>query len=388
MKKIMALIVIMTCCSLAFVSCSNSDNYSEGIEFTSNGDGSCDVSGIGTCTDAEILIPPSYNGDKVTSIGGGAFQGCTGLTSIVIPDSVTSIRTVAFQGCSNLTSIDIPNSVTSIDITAFQGCSNLTEIRVTEGNPVFHSDGNCLIETKTKTLVLGFKNSVIPNDGSVTSIGPLAFSTCSGLTSIDIPNSVTSIDITAFQGCSNLTEIRVTEGNPVFHSDGNCLIETKTKTLVLGFKNSVIPNDGSVTSIGPLAFSTCSGLTSIDIPDSVTSIDLGAFSNCTGLTSIDIPDSVTNIGNSAFSDCSGLTSVTIPDSVTSIGDMAFSSCTSLISIHIPTSVTSMGGSAFFKCFNLTDIYYTGTESEWNAISKGLLWDENTGSYTIHYNYIP
>ena len=309
MKKIMALIVIMTCCSLAFVSCSNSDNYSEGIEFTSNGDGSCDVSGIGTCTDAEILIPPSYNGDKVTSIGGGAFQGCTGLTSIVIPDSVTSIRTVAFQGCSNLTSIDIPNSVTSIDITAFQGCSNLTEIRVTEGNPVFHSDGNCLIETKTKTLVLGFKNSVIPNDGSV-------------------------------------------------------------------------------TSIGPLAFSTCSGLTSIDIPDSVTSIDLGAFSNCTGLTSIDIPDSVTNIGNSAFSDCSGLTSVTIPDSVTSIGDMAFSSCTSLISIHIPTSVTSMGGSAFFKCFNLTDIYYTGTESEWNAISKGLLWDENTGSYTIHYNYIP
>ena len=104
-----------------------------------------------------------------------------------------------------------------------------------------------------------------------------------------------------------------------------------------------------VTSIGASAFSGCSGLTSVTIPDSVTSIGSYAFRNCSGLTSVAIPDSVTSIPDYAFCNCSGLTSVTIPNSVTSLGREAFSGCSSLTSISIPESVTYFGASCFEGC---------------------------------------
>ena len=193
-------------------------------------------------------------GNSVKSIGEYAFYCCYGLTSIAIPDSVTSIGVQAFSNCSGLTSVTIPNSVTSIGDSAFRYCSSLTSITIADG---------------------------------VTSIGGYAFSGCSGLTSVDIPDSVTSIGSGAFSGCSGLTSITVEQGNAVYHSAGNCLIQTESKTLILGCQNSVIPNDGSVTSIGNYAFSGCSGLTSITIPSRVTSIVSYAFKNCSGLTSID-----------------------------------------------------------------------------------------------------
>ena len=355
------------------------------------------------------LVLPSY----ITKINQNAFSGCSSLTSITIPDSVTSIGDSAFSGCSGLTSITIPDSVTSIGGGAFSGCKGLTSI-------------------------------TIPN--SVTSIGNWAFSGCSGLTSITIPNSVTSIGAYAFSFCTGLTSIIVDEGNTKYHSAGNCLIETESKTLIAGCKNSIIPTDGSVTSIGSSAFRGCTGLTSITIPnsvtsigedafygctgltnitipDSVTSIDRYAFYGCTGLTNITIPDSVTSIGDRAFYDttwynnqpdglvyagkvaykykgtmpsntsivlkegtlgitdyafegCSGLTSVTIPDSVTSIGYEAFYNCSSLTSITIPDSVTSIGDFAFGNCTGLTSIAFNGTIAQWSAISKGYHWKNN------------
>ena len=230
------------------------------------------------------------------SIGSHAFYGCSGLTSITILDSVISLEDSAFYGCSGLTSITIPDSVTSIGDYAFSGCSGLTSITIPD---------------------------------SVTSIGDYAFSGCGGLTSITIPNSVTSIGDYAFSGCG-LTSIIVEQGNAVYHSAGNCLIETTSKTLIVGCKNSVIPNDGGVTSIGHNAFYNCSGLTSVTIPDSVTSIGSNAFYNCSGLTSIVIPDSVTSIGSYVFYNCGSLTSITIPDSVTRMGSFVFDFCSELI----------------------------------------------------------
>ena len=250
-------------------------------------------------------------GNSVTSIDGYAFNGCTGLTSVKIPDSVTSIGDSAFRDCG-LTSVTIGNSVTSIGKYAFTGCSGLTSINVAKGNAKYHSTGNCVIETTSKTLILGCKASVIPSDGSVASIGMRAFYGCTGLTSIEIPDSVTSIASDAFYGCTGLISINVAKDNTKYHSDGNCLIETESKTLILGCKNSVIPNDGSVTSIGESAFRGCSGLTSIIIPDRVTSIGYQAFYNCSKLTSVTIPGSVTDIGGSAFSGCSSLENITIP----------------------------------------------------------------------------
>ena len=224
----------------------------------------------------ELIIPSEIEGYPVVSIGSWAFGGCTGLTSITIPDSVTSIDYSAFYGCTGLTSITIPDSVTSIDYSAFGGCTGLTSITVDENNAVYDSRNNCnaIIETATNKLISGCKNTVILD--SVTSIEDFAFSGCTGLTSITIPDSVTSIGWRTFEGCTNLTSI-------------------------------TIPN--SLTSIEDGAFSGCTGLTSITIPDSVTSVDYCAFSGCTGLTSITIPDSVTMINWYAFDGCNGLTDV-------------------------------------------------------------------------------
>ena len=222
--------------------------------------------------DTEIANLPSGSGDNTALIN----LIDRSVKSIEIPEGTTSIGGSAFSHCTGLTSITIPDSVTNIGYQAFYDCCALTSI-------------------------------TIPN--SVISIGDSAFSNCTGLTSITIPDGVTSIGYYAFYYCTSLTSMNVSSGNTVYHSAGNCLIETETKTLIYGCKNSIIPSDGSVTSIGGSAFSYCTGLTSITIPDSVTSIGDSAFSNCTGLTSVTIGNSVTSIGNSAFYGCTGLTEI-------------------------------------------------------------------------------
>ncbi len=322
----------------------------DGIYYNFSGDEATVTSGDwGYLYSGSIVIPESvtYKGNtySVTSIGISVFYGCSGLTSIIIPNSVTSIGNYAFYGCSGLTSIIIPNSVTSIGDAAFASCSGLTSIVIESTNTVFDSrnDCNAIIETATNTLVAGCKNTTIPS--SVTSIGDDAFDGCSGLTSIIIPNSVTSIGDDAFHGCSGLTSIIIPNsvtriGNDAFYGCS-------------GLTSIFIPN--SVTSIGGHAFDGCSGLTSIIIPNSVTSIGYSAFFNCSGLTSIFIPNSVTSIGGFAFHGCSGLTSIIIPNSVTSIGDHAFYGCSGLTSIIIPNSVTRIEDSAFSRCSSLTSV---------------------------------
>ena len=321
-----------------------------------------------------IEIPSS-----VMYIGSEALAYCSRLTSITIPEGVVSIEQGAFEN-TGLTSITLPKTVTSVENNSFSSCESLTAITVAEGNPVYHSEENCLIETASKKLVLGCKNSVIPTDGSVTSIGANAFRGCSGLTSLTIPSSVKIIGDCAFEGCSGLTlltipnevtkigtsvfsscsaliEITAEAGNLVYYSVDNCLIERESKTLVLGCKNSTIPSDGGVTSIGAHAFYGCSGLTLIEIPNSVTSIENFAFYGCTGLTSVTISSSVTSIGHYAFYKCTALSSVTIGSGVTSIGDNAFSGCSSLTSVTFAegSQLTSIEREAFEDCSSLTSI---------------------------------
>ena len=310
-----------------------------------------------------VTIPNS-----VTSIGNYAFYNCSGLSSVTIPNSVTSIGYGAFANCSGLTSVTIPNSVTSISEFAFGGCSGLTSVTVDKNNGTYDSRDNCnaIIHTSTNKLIVGCNNTIIPNSvtsigdnaflvcsgltsvtipNSVTSIGKYAFYNCSGLTSVTIPNSVTSIGYGAFGGCSGLTSVTVDKNNGTYDSRDNCnaIIETSTNKLIVGCKNTTIPN--SVTSIGDRAFEGCSGLTSVTIGNSVTSIGKYAFAGCWGLTSVTIGNSVTSIGDYAFTDCSGLTSVTIGNSVTSIGYDAFRGCsglTKLVSLAVEPPICGRG----------------------------------------------
>ena len=181
--------------------------------------------------------------NSVTAIGGGAFLGCSSLTSVTIPNSVTSIGDGAFSECSGLTSITIPNSVTSIGYYAFYNCSSLTSV-------------------------------IIPN--SVTSIGSYAFKGCSGLTSVTIPNSVTSIGTSAFSECTGLTSVSIPNSVTV--------IDEMTFEDCSSLTSITIPS--SVTIIGQFAFYGCSSLTSITIPSSVTIISDFAFRGCSSLKEI------------------------------------------------------------------------------------------------------
>ena len=271
--------------------------------------------------------------NNITIIGTFAFSDCDSLTSVIIGDGVITIWDMAFEKCSNLTSVVLGDSVENIYDSAFSWCDSLTSI-------------------------------VIPD--SVGLIGKHAFSYCFSLTSVVMGDNVAYISEGAFLNCSSLTSISIPD---------------------------------SVIYIGGQAFYLCSNLTSVVIPDSVVYIGDGAF-NCDRLASITVDTNNTKYksidGNLYSIDGNVLiqyaigkpeTKFTVPDGVTSIGYGSFYGCSSLTSVVIPDSVTSIDEWAFYNCENFKDVYYTGSEEEWNAITIDSF-NNYLAEATIHLNYVP
>ena len=318
-------------------------------------------------------------GNSVQEIGDYAFAACDGLTSVTIPNSVTNICWQAFFSCSNLCKVTLGNSIVNIGESVFTNCINLREINFPNslkqiGRVAF---GHCAL-TKIKlpnsltsigdlafTDCEELNNFIIPN--SVTNIGYCAFQNCRTLTSIEIPNSVTSIGESICAGCPNIVSIKVGKDNSVYDSreDCNAIIyksipgfpnDSIESILIQGCSKTRIPQ--SVTSIGEHAFEGCTTLTSIELPMGLTSIGDYAFEGCSNLVQMKIPNSVISIGEWAFSGCTGLKNIVIPNSVTYIGSWAFNHCSSLDGIEIPESVRWLGDNfndIFNECSELTHI---------------------------------
>lgn len=271
--------------------------------------------------------------NSVKTIGMAAFEYCSSLADIVLPEGVTTIARSAFWGCSSLSRIDLPEGVTTIGHSAFYGCEKLSSVK-------------------------------LPN--SLTTIEGFAFSGCNGLT-ITIPDNVESMSMLTFSDCtglditipgrfltkienpigSNCKDVRVTI------AEGTTVIEEYAFQKRPGIVSVTIPE--SVTSIGHAAFWQCSGLTDIIIPSSVTEIGDDAFSKCTNLTNVTLPDGLTFIGEGVFNGCTKLSEINIPKKITAINNATFSGCVSLRNMIIPDNIQSIGGRAFEYCSHLKNI---------------------------------
>ncbi len=406
----------------------------DGLPVTSIEKDACD-----DCEIVTVMIPAS-----VTNIGEGAFSSCKELTSVIFAggSQLTNIGASAFIGCENLSSIEIPDNVTSIAEYAFSGCSGLKSITLPDGitsisKGTFSSCGITSVEIPASVASIGdfafddcvsLKSVNFAKGSQLVTIGNQSFYKCAGLKSITIPKNVAAIGRWAFSGCHMLENIAVESGNTAYHSSGNCLIATASKTLRLTCKNSVIPTDDSVTRIAEDAFDTGGNLVSLTIPENITSIADDAFGPCfklvqiTNLSTIDlkqhrlslksnpgqeirtavhipfsnklhtdaegyvsyqVDDTVyflDYIGDSVALDLSNkgfdaiykralyerhdIKSIAISASVTSIGNHAFWNCTGLTSIEIPASVTSIGEWAFGTCDNLKNAVFAVKDGWW------------------------
>ena len=382
------------------------------------------VTSIGTnafvyCSNiSEIILPTT-----IKKIGQDAFMYCEALKSVIIPEGVPLIDYALFAFCSSLESVTIPVSVKAIDLAAFHECTGLKDVFycgtekqwekieiASTGNEQLQSTRtyihyNCSPtgqpdeSTEPKILYEGVcgKNGnnlkwVLTNDGivtvsgtgemvdvgsgrqswfttyadlitkavieeGVTTVGKDAFYNCENLESVELPESLTEIHWMAFDGCTNLWDITIPDSVTTigYRAFKDC-------TSLMQFE---VPQ--SVTNLDADAFYGCSALQQVTLNSGITSLSSDLFYECSALKEIAIPESVTVIDSSAFNS-SGLSYVLeIPKNVTTIGYRAFWNCSDLAMVVLPKSLKTIGRQAFYSCANLTDIFYLGSEEEWNAV---------------------
>ncbi len=345
------------------------------------------------------------NGTK--TIADSAFSGCTSLTGVSFPNSLVTIGERAFLGCYNLNDIIIPDSVTLIGDEAFNACKKMTSITVDSNNQNYTSvDG--VLYNKDKTVLIKYPEGdntkteyIIPD--TVLTVKAWAFRNCSTLDKITIPNSVITIGDNAFYYCLSLTDIVIgknvaTIGECAFDECSNLKTVYYTGTSAQWNKisiddsntyllNAIIHYDSNASdfaysvisetdkTIMITGYNVSGPVKEIVIPSTidgytVIAIDEYVFKDIDTLTDLQLPNTLKTIGKYAFSDCDSLKNVIIPNSVTTIGLRAFYSCSALETVTFGINLESIGNKAFYQCKKMTDVYYTGTEAQWNEISIG------------------
>jgi len=273
-------------CGNSYTDAATPPKYSSGLSYRVNPDQkTCTITGMGTCRDADVRIPPKINNHWVTAIGGKAFSGVSEMTSIQIPTTVNSIGTRAFFGCTGLTEFTIPSSVKDIGSHLFQNATHLTTVYYdsnvsSEGFPfasgnvtkvVFTGKG---IPANVCRDAVSLKEVVIPE--GISHIGTAAFKGCENLVSVSLPSTLTSIAGAAFQDCAALAAVTLPD---------------------------------SVSSVGWFAFDGCKSLTAVTLPKSLTFLGGGVFRNCKALSSVSLPIGVVSLLNHSFDGCTKLTSL-------------------------------------------------------------------------------
>ena len=342
------------------------------------------ITGIGAYNFSSCIQMESITlSGNLTQIGERCFGDCRKLQSIVVPEAVTEIKSSTFSGCSVLESVMLPESLETIGNYAFQNCPKLETIVIPDGvtsvgTGAFDQNDQYMIRKRIAGIntsaahalgragydfrVPGEKYYLFYKYYNGTLLNKYFKKADQDSVSIVIPDEITNIDSNAFYGCKDLISVTIPDhvssiGNYVFYG---------CKSL----KSIRLPD--TLLSIEPYLFYQCAALEEITIPGSVSYFCHTAFAECSNLKKVTISRNCTftNIPAGAFEYCTSLTLFEVPEQVTSIEQWAFNGCTDLKEITIPANVTTIGQEAFLNCSSLTDIYFAGTESQWNQISVG------------------
>ncbi|MBP5312711.1 MAG: leucine-rich repeat protein [Clostridia bacterium] len=461
-----------------------------GIRYSSKLDGTSEIAGY-VGTSGELVIPRySPDGKLVTSIGLSAIEANKNVVSVVLPEGLTTVGGRAFYNCSNLETVSFPSTLENLESASFYGCNRLSGVTLPQslkliskmtfcGCPAvsdlvlpvnatlksgclagvkgltfagdnayetdkYKIDGNCLIDKTTGILISGNTESVIPTDGSVTTIGENSFSYIrnkyqlnipqsvtkisenafygsgvteltggealralgdsafcdSGLTAFTLSSSIESMGISVFSGCSNLKltiengiiidnsisgglkEIVIRDDNPDYKKSGSAIIKRSNNTIITSEKQYAFPSEPGEYIVGQSAFAVCATPENYVLPESIKYLGNNSFSRITSKT-IKVTENVESIGAAAFSFCYELISIEIACPIKIIDSLTFRNDRKLTEIKLPKTIELISSNCFMECVSLSRIYFEGTRNQWKAIQFEPGWNSDLPSYTVY-----